>query len=126
MFLLHTARGSVSIVSERVTYAEAAAILGCHFSNVAKLIRKGHLSSTRRRDGALLRADVEALALRRQQQRAKPRQGPTLRGVDHRPDTKHKWLTAPQVAALVGLTSQAITKRIRRGTMPGVMNRGRI
>jgi hypothetical protein len=79
-----------------------------------------------RRDGALLQADVEALALRRQQQRAKPRQGSTRRRVDHRPDTEHEWLTAPQVASLVGLTPQAITKRIGRGTMPGVMNRGRV
>ncbi len=39
-------------MSERISYAEAAEILGCHFSNVAKLIRKGHLRSERRRGAA--------------------------------------------------------------------------
>ena len=32
-------------MSHGVTYEQAAAILGCHFSNVAKLIRKGELAS---------------------------------------------------------------------------------
>ena len=36
-------------MSEGVTYEQAAAILGCHFSNVAKLIRKGDLTSTGKR-----------------------------------------------------------------------------
>ena len=32
-------------MSDGLTYAQSAAILGCHFSNVAKLIRKGDLTS---------------------------------------------------------------------------------
>ena len=38
----------VPSVSKWVTYAEAAAILGCHVSNVPKLIRKGELTKARR------------------------------------------------------------------------------
>jgi hypothetical protein len=30
---------------KHLAYEQAAAILGCHFSNVAKLIRKGELTS---------------------------------------------------------------------------------
>ena len=58
---------------DRVTYAEAARILGCHVSIVPKLIRKGHLHSEQRRDGALVRAEVEALAQQGRQAAAAPR-----------------------------------------------------
>jgi len=36
-------------MSRGLTYEQAAAILGCHFSNVAKLVRKGELTSTGKR-----------------------------------------------------------------------------
>ena len=114
-------------MNERVTYVEAAEILRCHVSNVAKLVRKGALKSAGRgRDGALLRVDVEALAGRRQQRDAARSQQPIRRRVDHRPDVDHDWLSARQTAALVGLTRQAITKRVRRGTLPGVAHGGRV
>ena len=36
-----------------MTYAQAAEVLGCHVSNVPKLVAKGYLESQPRRDGAL-------------------------------------------------------------------------
>ena len=39
-------------MSQGLTYEQAATILGCHFSNVAKLIRKGDLTSTGKRASA--------------------------------------------------------------------------
>ncbi len=38
-----------------LTYEQAAAILGCHFGNVAKLIRKGDPTSTGKRRASLTR-----------------------------------------------------------------------
>jgi hypothetical protein len=52
-----------------ITYERAASILGCHISNVPKLIRKGELTSSRRSSRrnllSLDQAEVEALAERR-------------------------------------------------------------
>jgi hypothetical protein len=42
-------RGDHHAMSPRLTYEQAAAILGCHFSNVAKLVRKGDLTSSGKR-----------------------------------------------------------------------------
>ena len=56
-------------MSDGLTYEQAAAILGCHFSNVAKLIRKGDLTSTGKRGASLNREQVEALAERRAAER---------------------------------------------------------
>jgi hypothetical protein len=52
-------------VTTRISYEQAAVILGCHCSNVAKLIRKGELTSTGKRGASLSREQVEALAERR-------------------------------------------------------------
>jgi len=83
-------------MSDGVTYEQAAAILGCHISDVAKLIAKGQLTSRGNvRDGSLSREQVETLAKRRAQERearaARPRR--TKKSVDHRPGTEHEWLT---------------------------------
>ena len=56
-------------MSDGLTYEQAAAILGCHVSNVAKLIRKGDLTSTGKRGASLNREQVEALAERRAAER---------------------------------------------------------
>ena len=52
-------------MSRRVTYEQAGAILGCHVSNVAKLVTKGQLASTGQRGGSFDQDQVEALAARR-------------------------------------------------------------
>ena len=102
-----TTQGNHHAMSDALSYQQAAAILGCHFSNVAKLVRKGQLRSRGRvRDGALDRSEVEALAERRARNReaqaARPRR--TYQRVDHRPDADHEWLSPRQVAELLGVT----------------------
>jgi hypothetical protein len=114
-------------MSDGLTYDQAAAILGCHFSNVAKLIRKGDLTSTGKRGASLSREQVEALAERRAVDRAaKAVRSPRKRQrVDHRPDPDHEWLSSGQVPGLLGVTRPAVRGRIHRGTLPAVESGGR-
>lgn len=111
----------------RVTYAEAAKILGCHVSNIPKLNRKGLLHSERRREGSLNRAEVEALAERRASEKAAlvTREPRRYQRVDHRPDSEHEWLSPSQVAEMLGVTRPAVQGRINRGKLPAVQNGGR-
>ena len=108
-----------------VTYEQAAVILGCHVSNVPKLIGKGQLTSrgvSDRKLPSLSRAQVEALTERRAQARtSKPAK--TLR-VDHRPDQVHEWLAIRQVAELLGVTRPAVMGRIHRERLPAVESGG--
>ena len=81
-----TAQGNHHAMSHALTYEQAAAILGCHASNVAKLVTKGQLRSRDRvRDGSLGRSEVEALAERLTQERealaARPRLPVSCRAV---------------------------------------------
>ncbi len=110
-------------MSERITYEQAATILGCHVSNVAKLIRKGHLTSTGRRGASLDRGEVERL---RDQRAQTPPPTPPRPSVDHRPDTVHDWLSPAHVATLLGVTPQAVRQRIHRGRLPAAENGGRL
>ena len=106
-------------MSDRVSYAEAAEILGVHFSAIAKMRRRGELTTERRRGAALDRAEVEALAVRRRQA-GKPHRPQEREPVDPRPDAEHEWLRPAKVAALLGMSEQGVTLRLRRGRMPGV------
>lgn len=111
-----------------ITYAEAAVILGCHVSNVPKLVNKGELASHGGSRGALSRVEVEGLATRRaelREARLNRTVRSTYRRVDHRPDHEHEWLSIREVAELVGVTRPAIQGRIHRGRLPAVENGGR-
>jgi excisionase family DNA binding protein len=110
----------VGAVSTRISYAEAAEVLECHVSTVPKMVRRGELTSERRRGAALDRAQVEALAERRRARAADlaARSGKRRR-VDPRPDTDHEWLRPAEVATMLGISQQAITRRLRRGLLPG-------
>jgi excisionase family DNA binding protein len=114
-------------MSDALTYEQAAAILGCHFSNVAKLIRKGDLTSTGKRGASLSREQVEALGERRAAERAAKagRTSRTYQRVDLRPDREHEWLSVPQVAQLLGVTRPAVSGRIHRGKLPATEKGGR-
>jgi len=114
-------------MSQGVTYEQVAAILGCHFSNVAKLVRKGDLTSSGKRGASLSREQVEALAERRAAERAARAARPPRKcqRVDHRPDAHHEWLSMREVAALLGVTRPAVQGRIHRGTLPAAENGGR-
>jgi len=114
-------------VPDGLTYEEAAAILGCHFSSVAKPIRKGEVTSTGRRGASSNRAQVEALA-----ERALPGVRPEPAGHPRkyqrlalRPHRDHEWLSPRLVAELLGVTRPAVRGRIHRGTLPTVENGGR-
>ncbi len=54
-----------------MSYEQAAVILGCQVSYVAKLVVKGELTSSRKRGGSLNREEVEALAVRRAERAAR-------------------------------------------------------
>jgi len=120
--------GNHHAMSKGVTYEEPAAILGCHISNIAKLIRKGDLTSTGKRGASLSREQVEALAERRAAEReakaARPRR--RYERMDFRPVHEHEWLSPRQVAELLGVTRPAVQKRIHRGKLPAVKNGGRV
>ena len=75
-------------MGDALTYEQAAAILDCHVSNVAKLIRKGDLASTGKRGASLDREQVEGLAESRAAERAAraARSPRKYQRVDHRPD----------------------------------------
>ena len=98
-------------MSQGLTYAQAAAILGCHFSNVASLIRKGDLTSTVKRGASLNREQVQALASRRATERAAraARTPCKSQRIDLRPDQEHEWPSPRQVAELLGVTRPAVT-----------------
>ncbi len=114
-------------MSHALTYEQSAAILSCHMSNVAKLVRKGELTSTGKRGASLDRAQVEALAERRAaEQAARSALSPhKYQRVDHRPDHDHERLSPRQVAALLGVTRPAVQGRIHRSTLPATENGGR-
>jgi predicted DNA-binding transcriptional regulator AlpA len=116
-------------VSNGLTYEQAAIILGCHPSNVPKLIRKGHLTSNGAHGpGArsLSLAEVEALAERRRRPTLVTKQSrPLPRRADPRPDADHEWLSVPQVAQLLGVTRPAVASRIKRERLPATESHGR-
>lgn len=122
--------------TQRVTYAGAAEILGCHVSNVAKLIAKGQLDRhPHHPDGSLNLHQVEQLAATRaaarveaaRQRRLRAQQPPrrTPRW-DPRPDDVHSWLSAEGAGQVLGITAQAVRKRAQRGTIPHTRAHGRI
>jgi excisionase family DNA binding protein len=112
-------------MSDGLSYEQAAAILGCHVSNVAKLIRKGDLTSSGKRGASLSREQVEALAERRAAERAAKATRPPRKyqRLDLRPDPDR--LSPRQVAELLGVTRPAVSGRIHRGTLPATENGGR-
>jgi len=115
------AQGNHHAMSHALTYEQAAAILNCHVSKVAKLVTKGQLRSPDRvRDGSLDRSEVEALAERRTQEREALAAHARRRyhRVD-RPDTDHEWLSTGQAAELLGVTRAGCAKAHRPGEVAG-------
>lgn len=91
--------------TQRLSYAEAARILGVTEGTVAKMVARGDLKRlTRRADSGLLRADVERLSLARWRAGAKT------------------WLTATQVAKRLGLTEAQVQQRANAGHLPFARN----
>lgn len=104
-------------MGEWVSQREAADLLGVHVSAVPKMVRRGDLVPRRGRP-SLVRGQVLALrdarlvaAKARRQHGARPA-GPAP------PDPDHVWLRAAGAAAVMGVTSIAISARARRGRLP--------
>lgn len=118
---------------QRITHAQAAALLGCHTSNVAKLVKKGHLASTgvRGPGGGTLDL-IEVVALREERLHAEAERRLRYDRVDPqraRPPAvlgDHDWLSVPQVAARLGVTEQSVRGRAQRGTIPHTRHGKRI
>lgn len=114
---------------ESLTYAQAAALLDCHVSNIPKYIRRGLLTSHGGRGtkgGSLDRREVEALAERRREEAAARERRRQEKSVDPRPDTMHDWLTVAEAAEVIGLTPDAVRKRAGKGKLPHVVHRGKV
>jgi hypothetical protein len=110
-----------------ITQAQAAELLGCHVSRVAKLVAKGELISRGRHGRASLDRDqVLELRAKRERRAQAPRKPPRRRtGRFEPPDAEHDWLTSAQAAVLLGFSSVAVNKRCRRGRLPFVEKAGR-
>lgn len=102
---------------EWVTHREAADLLGVHVSLIPKMLRRGDLTSRRKRP-ALSRAQVLELAAARKRaaaERERRRSEPIgLRP----PDDEHDWLLAPAAAAVLGCSEGALGMRANRGQVP--------
>jgi hypothetical protein len=110
-----------------ITQIQAAEILGCHVSRVAKLVAKGELVSRGRHGRASLDRDqVLELRAKRVERAKAPKKPPRTRtGRFEPPDAEHDWLTSAQAAVLLGVSVVAVNKRSRRGRLPFVEKAGR-
>lgn len=116
-----------------ITQREAAVLLGCHKSRVAKLVAQGLLTSRGTRSGSLNRRQVEQLAAWRaaaperaevaRDRRQAEREAARVRG--RTPDTVHEWFSVPQAAQLLGVSRVAVGRRCHRGTLPHTWFGGR-
>ncbi len=86
--------GVEELPTERLTYAQAAEMLGVHEITVLRMVRRGDLATKAKwAKTGLLRADVEQLSLQR-----------------WRPG-KHTWLTTTQVGEQLGVSRSRICQR---------------
>lgn len=92
-----------------------------HVSLIPKMLRRGDLTSRRRRP-SLRRAEVEALRGKRAEPKPKPASGS---GSPKPPDDEHVWLLAPEAGALMGVGPEAVRIRARRGRLPSELHDGR-
>jgi len=92
----------------RITQAQAADLLGVSTARVAELVGQGRLTPVAKYAKAgLLRADVERQSL----ERWKP--------------GDPSWLTATQVADILGVTGPRVSQLARRGFLPVRADTGR-
>lgn len=121
----------VVVESERVTYAEAAVLLGTYVSRIQWMVARGLIVPEAGRRPALPRDQVltaperlqkertaAAAARAEQQHRAAPIGPPAP------PDEVHQWLRIKDAAQLMGVSRQAVAARARRGRLPSVVDDG--
>ncbi|ROR91145.1 helix-turn-helix domain-containing protein [Nocardioides aurantiacus] len=112
-------------VEERITHRQAAALLGCHPSNIAKLVEKGQLTSTGMRGPGVGTLDlVEVVQLREERIKAEQQRRWRYDRIDPRPQGPpaelgdFEWLTPDQVGQRLGITGTSVRFRAARGTIP--------
>jgi len=97
--------GVEELPTERLTYAQAAEMLGVHEITVLRMVRRGDLSTKAKwAKTGLFRADVEQLSLQR-----------------WRPG-KHTWLTTTQVGRQLGVSRSRIFQLSNAGMLPFRLN----
>ena len=115
-------------MSQGLTYEQSAANLGCHFRNVAKLIRKGQMTA---------RGYVRDDSLNRPSRSPGPTSRPGVRGAGRAPSaqlparrlpSRHRTRVAipRQVAELLGVTRPEVRGRIHQGALQATENGGRL
>jgi hypothetical protein len=105
-------------MAEWVTQREAAELLGVHPITVAKMVRRGDLTSRDERP-SLSRDQVFELASARRDAALARARWRTSTGP---PDDRHEWLLAPAAAAVLGCTETALYGRTTRGQVPYVVH----
>lgn len=113
--------------AQRITHAQAADLLGCHVSNISKLVAKGQLHTTGLRGPGVGTLDLDEV-LRLREERIKAEQERRLRYDRVDPQRKgppaelgdHEWLSVAQVAQRIGRLETAVRLRAQRGTIPHV------
>jgi hypothetical protein len=103
-------------VDEWVSQREAGRLLGVHASAVSKMVRRGDLAPRAGRP-SLSRAAVLALRDARAAAAA-TREGRRQPVGPRPPDGDHVWLRAAGAAAVMGVSSIAVSARARRGRLP--------
>ena len=109
-----------------VTHREAALLLGVHVSLIPKMLRRGDLTSRRKRP-SLSRDEVLELATARKEraaERERRRKIPRLAG-PRPPDEEHEWLLVPTAAVVLGCSEGALRMRANRGRVPFTVQGGR-
>ncbi|GAB3267042.1 hypothetical protein GCM10027425_33660 [Alteromonas gracilis] len=123
----------VVVEPERVTYVEAAALLGTYISRIQWMVARGWIVPEAGRRPALPRDQVLAAPERLQEERTAAaaaraeqqyRAAPT--GPPAPPDEVHQWLRIKDAAQLMGVSRQAVAARARRGRLPSIVDDGGI
>ena len=109
-----------------MTHREAALLLGVHVSLIPKMLRRGDLTSRRKRP-SLSRDQVVALAVaRRAAAAARERRRPLVDMTGPQPpDDEHEWLLVPTAAVVLGCSEGALKMRANRGRVPYMVHGGR-
>jgi hypothetical protein len=106
---------------EWITFKAAARLLHVHHSNIAKMLRRGDLTSRKGRRPSLRRSEVLELAETRAEAarlRALPPPPKEPTPEPQPPDSVHTWVQADVIAASLGVQPAAVHQRARRGRLP--------
>lgn len=104
---------------EWVTIKEAAQLLGVHYSNVPKMVRRGDLTPRKNKRPSLSRKQVLALReVRAERARLRALLPEAKKLPPQPPDDERDWVNAAAVAAHLNVGITAVHQRSRRGRLP--------